>query len=103
MLAFKQPAQHPLYHAEWALLDALLREPTPSSAPRWLLTTLKPCKLCAGAWASYGPERLEVRYLSDDPGKLGRGSAFDEGSFAWEQARAERPALHIRQAQLLEF
>jgi tRNA(Arg) A34 adenosine deaminase TadA len=93
-LAFKQPEVHPSYHAEWALLDALSRDAhargtsLPSSLT--LLSTLKPCKLCAGAWASYGPEHLDVHYLADDPGRSGQNTAFDEGSYAWTQAMAER-------------
>jgi len=85
-LAFKQPERHPLYHAEWALLDALLRSGLSLDLPLTLLSTLKPCKLCAGAWVSYGPSALRVRYLSDDLGKMGQNTAFDLGSFAWREA-----------------
>jgi len=85
-LAFKQPERHPLYHAEWALLDALLRERPSLGGPLTLITTLKPCKMCAGAWVSYGPRPLRVCYISDDPGKMGQNTALDVGSFAWREA-----------------
>ena len=85
-LAFKQAERHPLYHAEWALLDALLREGPSRGGPLTLITTLKPCKMCAGAWVSYGPRPLTVYYLSDDPGKMGQNTALDVGSFAWSEA-----------------
>ena len=98
-LAFKQPQLHPAYHAEWALLDALLRA-TSSPPPLTLLSTLKPCKLCAGAWASYGPLSLKALYVSDDPGKMGQHTAFDEGSHAWRQASAERASWRVAQGRL---
>lgn len=85
-LSFKQPERHALYHAEWALLDALLRAQPQLEGPLTLLSTLKPCKLCAGAWVSYGPRPLSVYYLSDDPGKMGQNTALDVGSFAWCEA-----------------
>lgn len=87
-LAFKQPEIHPLYHAEWSLLDAYLRQKVTLRTPIILLSTLKPCKLCAGAWVSYGPKPLQVYYLSDDLGKMGQNTAFDLGSFAWKESGA---------------
>ena len=52
-------------HAEWCLLDQLWRaQRWPSHGHLTLLSSLKPCKLCAGAWISHAPvQNLHVYYL----------------------------------------
>ena len=53
-----------------------------------MITTLKPCKMCAGLWASHTPcDRLNVVYLHNDPGPNGQNTAFDQNSYAWGVAR----------------
>lgn len=86
--ALNMPHLNPTYHAEWCLLDLLWSE------GRWsgpegvtLITTLKPCKRCAGLWATYCPLPLrQVHYLRDDPGPSACHTALDQGSYAWREA-----------------
>ena len=94
MWSVNRPDLNRTWHAEWGLLDALYRlfaqdhfvlNQLPSKF--YLLSTLKPCKMCAGAWRTYAfPSHLEVHYLEEDQGKNGQNTAFDLGSFACEQA-----------------
>ena len=43
--------------------------------------------MCSGAWRTYGlPIDLEIHYIDEDLGKNGQNTAFDQGSFAYEQA-----------------
>ena len=99
-----QPEVNRCYHAEWALLDGLYRNDLSTSFGRdlTLLSTLKPCKMCAGAWVTYGPsDHLNVFYIEDDPGPNGQHTAFDHGSFAHHRAIALLGDLSITQAQVI--
>ncbi|MBM4291674.1 MAG: hypothetical protein FJ138_09695 [Deltaproteobacteria bacterium] len=72
----------PISDAERAALRA--RWSDPAAPPLTLLCTLKPCKMCAGAWVTYGPARpLRVVYVEEDPGRLAQHTAFDVGAEAW--------------------
>jgi tRNA(Arg) A34 adenosine deaminase TadA len=99
-----QPEVNRCYHAEWTLLDGLYRNEvsSPSGRPLTLLSTLKPCKMCAGAWVTYGPsDHLNVFYIEDDLGPNGQHTAFDQGSFAHHQAKTLLNDLSISQAQVI--
>ncbi len=117
LYALNQPEVSRTYHAEWAVLDGALRgiwevmegalgtQAPPHAqdqrlaalaalkalweggAPLTLLCTLKPCKMCAGAWVTYGPSApIRVIYLEEDPGRLAQHTAFDAHSDAWRAA-----------------
>lgn len=79
-------------HAEWCLLDQLERlQRWPSSGEVTLISSLKPCKMCAGAWVTHAPyQKLSVHYLRDDPGANGQNTAFDTESYAYQMARSWR-------------
>lgn len=85
--------RHAEYNAVRALGDAS-GGPLPRGAR--VYSTLKPCRLCAGAiWqASEDPASIRVIYAEDDPGALARGTALDVGSE--ERARASRDPLEVR-------
>jgi hypothetical protein len=79
-------------HAEWCLLDDLWRRDAwPPDGEVTLISSLKPCKLCAGAWVTHAPySSLSVHVLRDDPGPNGQHTAFDELSYAQGEARRWR-------------
>lgn len=79
-------------HAEWCLLDQLWRgDRWPVDGELTLISSLKPCKLCAGAWVTHAPyTALKVYYLRDDPGPSGQNTAFDLESFAYSEAKRWR-------------
>ena len=87
--ALNQPQLSPTAHAEWCVLDQLWRtRGWPTRGPVTLISSLKPCKLCAGAWVTHAPDLdLRVYFLRDDPGPSGQYTAFDEGSYAYQEAR----------------
>ena len=86
--ALNHPQLSPTAHAEWCLLDQLWRtQGWPTRGPVTLISSLKPCKLCAGAWVTHAPDLdLRVYFLRDDPGPSGQNTAFDEGSYAHQEA-----------------
>ena len=85
--ALNQPQVNPTFHAEWCLLDHLWREERwPQHGKVTLLSSLKPCKRCAGLWATYSPRPLQVIFIRDDPGSSGRCTAFDADSYAFNEA-----------------
>lgn len=92
-------AVNKIKHAEFNAVRALGR-PLPEGAR--VYTTLKPCRLCAGAiWqASADPASVRVAYLEDDPGALARGTVLDVGSN--ERDRGSRDARE-REAKMLMF
>ena len=57
------------------------------AAPLYLVSSLKPCKMCAGLWRHYlAASSLQVYYLEDDKGSNGQNTAFDSNSYAWQEA-----------------
>ena len=76
---------------EYCILDALLRTRVKESEDVEALTmisTLKPCKMCAGLWWNYAPcKQLNIYYIEDDLGRLGQNTVFDHASFAWKNAQ----------------
>jgi tRNA(Arg) A34 adenosine deaminase TadA len=80
-----QPKMGHTAHAECVLFTQLSRDQLwPQSKVLTLITTLKPCKMCAGLWASHAPcDQLNIVYLHNDPGPNGQNTAFDQNSYAW--------------------
>ena len=87
--ALNQPQLGATAHAEWCLLDQLWRaQRWPQSGQVTLISSLKPCKLCAGAWITHASyQRLEVYFLHNDPGPGGQNTALDDETFAYQEAR----------------
>ena len=79
-------------HAEWLLLHELtLNDRWPTYGPVTLISSLKPCKMCAGAWITHAPAYgLNIYFLRDDPGPNGQNTAFDLDSHAWNEAMSAR-------------
>lgn len=92
-------AVNKIKHAEFNAVRALGRA-IPEGAR--IYTTLKPCRLCAGAiWqACVDPASVKVAYLEDDPGALARGTVLDLGSS--ERERFSRDTRE-REAKTLLF
>ena len=82
-------------HAERLLLEAVqgLHQ---SALPRalYLISSLKPCKMCAGMWVSVPlASELSVIYIEEDLGANGQNTALDKGSYAWVEAKRWRCAF----------
>lgn len=51
-----------------------------------LVSSLKPCKMCAGLWLSHCKvDELEIIFTNDDLGSNGQNTAFDLNSYAYEE------------------
>ena len=89
--SLNRPTQDHTAHAERLVLETLkhtLRAPLPELH---LISSLKPCKMCAGLWLTHAPtEHLKVYYLREDFGKNGQNTALDENSYAWSAAKRWR-------------
>ena len=91
-------------HAEWLLLHELtLNDRWPTHGSVTLISSLKPCKMCAGAWITHAPSyELNVYFLRDDPGPNGQNTAFDIDSYAWDEAMSARSFLgSVSQSRLI--
>ena len=84
-----QPNLGSTAHAECLVYDHLCRQAVwPEINELILISSLKPCKMCAGLWVGESKlTQLHVRYLQDDPGPNGQNTAFDKGSYAWKEAK----------------
>lgn len=83
-----QPSLGSTAHAECLLYAHLCRHDVWQKINTLILiSSLKPCKMCAGLWTEESRlDRLQVFYLQDDLGPNGQNTAFDVGSYAWEEA-----------------
>lgn len=93
-LSMNHPSRGHTSHAERVLLESprMVSQSQPlQSSTLHLISTLKPCKMCAGLWVTHAPfHSLKTYYLRDDPGRNGQNTALDQGSYAWEEAKRWR-------------
>ncbi len=93
-------SQNRIRHAELeAIRDAWARTGQKLPAGATLISTLKPCRMCAGLawWFCENPAQLTVIYRDFDPGPHGRATVLDTGTadrLRW--AVLEQLALEIQ-------
>ena len=98
--AINSGSQNRTRHAELeAIRDAWARTGRRIPAGATLISTLKPCRMCAGLawWFCEDPSQLRVIYRDFDPGTNGRATVLDTGTadrLRW--ATAEQLALEIQ-------
>ena len=94
-IRFNQPELGHSAHAERRLLEYIWQKQLNLNSHKLtLISSLKPCKMCAGLWISHCPHQdLEIIYLHDDPGPNGQNTAFDQDSHAYKEASKWRKSL----------
>ena len=86
--SLNQPKQDHTAHAERLVLEKLKHMLSSTLPEIHLISSLKPCKMCAGLWLTYAPtNHLNVYYLNEDLGTNGQNTALDENSYAWSAAK----------------
>ncbi|MAD61125.1 MAG: hypothetical protein CMH49_06405 [Myxococcales bacterium] len=103
-IRFNQPELGHSAHAERRLLEYIWQKQLNLDSNKiTLISSLKPCKMCAGLWISHCPHQdLEIIYLHDDPGPNGQNTAFDQGSHAYKEAsKWRKPLKSFRQRHWL--
>lgn len=102
--SFNHPEIDHTAHAESLCLEEVEKSAHTQFDQLYLISSLKPCKMCAGLWITYAPTKaLRVYYLREDHGANGQNTAFDKDSYAWSTAKRWRCSLRSLSQVKLEI